>query len=242
MVFHVNGQMSYEYKITGEGEAQVYEFSINTQATLLPSNPILAQGSVGDQSIYQIAAASKQGVVFTQRDYDVPDLSTKFHVILAIAEDNSFSVQSMWLDPMNLNGSKALNHGLAHAGSLHEIIDLNADVAWEHQEAVNGIWTIVGQVAYTLTPVQQGISVDISIDGNLAPAYISGNSSPLSGQSSDLIQVPGSQPVILDKEYLFDGGEGPEMLHVRYSVSDVAVSVDHMWVVPFSGGLGLSVR
>jgi hypothetical protein len=109
IVFHVNGQVSYEYKITGEGEAQVYEFSINTQARLVPANPIFAQGSVGDQSIYQIAAASKQGVVFTQRDYYVPELSTKFHVIFAIAEDNSFSVQSMWLDQLNPVGDKAIN-------------------------------------------------------------------------------------------------------------------------------------
>jgi|GEM_PF-6026707 len=106
MIFHVDGQVSYQYRITGEGEAQVYEFSINTEAALIPSNPNFAQGSVSDQSIYQIAVASKQGVVFMQRDYYVPELSTKFHVIFAIAEDNSFSVESMWLDQVNSAGNK----------------------------------------------------------------------------------------------------------------------------------------
>ena len=39
-------------------------------------------------------------MVLVQRDYYVPELQTKFHMLFAIAEDNTFSVQSMWLDEM----------------------------------------------------------------------------------------------------------------------------------------------
>jgi hypothetical protein len=234
LVYHVNGLVSYEYKITGEGDLQVYEFSINTQATLIPSNPLLAQGSVDDQSIYQIAAANKQGVIYVQRDYHVPDIGTKFHVVFGIAEDNSFSVQSMWMDQLNLNEDRALSHGRVSSKIPGELIDLTGTVSLD-RDATDGTWTIAGQVAYTLTPVPQGITVDISVDGSLTPTY-SGNSSPVSGQSSDLVQVPGSQPVVLDKEYVFVDGDGGDdmLLHVRYSVSQVSasLSVDAIWVTP----------
>ena len=98
--FHISGLTSYSWTIVGEGENQYYEFTIATQAQLIPSAPGLSQGTVSNQSIYQITTAGKQGVVLVQRDYYVPELQTKFHMLFAIAEDNSFSVQSMWLDGM----------------------------------------------------------------------------------------------------------------------------------------------
>lgn len=238
LIFHVNGQVSYEYRITGEGENQVYEFSIDMQATLIPSNPLLAQGSINDQSIYQIPAASKQGVVYVQRDYNVSELGTKFHVVFGIAEDNSFSVQSMWMDQLNVNESRALSRGRVGSKLAGEIIDLNGPVSLA-RDATDGTWTIAGQVAYTLTPLAGGVSVDITVDGSMTPTYTGGNSNPVSGQSSDVVQ-PGSQPVILDKVYTFDGGFGVDMLlHVQYSVSDALVSVDAMWVTPSQGGLSV---
>ena len=99
-VFHVDGSVSYSYAITGLGEDQFYDFSINTQARLVPIGGTDTQGTVNYPSDYQISTAGKQGVILVQRDYYVPEFVAKFHMILAIAEDNSFSVQSMWLDPL----------------------------------------------------------------------------------------------------------------------------------------------
>jgi len=101
-LFHVLGTTSYEYRIVGEGETAMYQFTIHTSATVRPDVNIFATGSVSDQSIYEIAAANKESVVYTQRDYYVPELGTKFHIIFAIELDNSLSVQSMWLDQVGL--------------------------------------------------------------------------------------------------------------------------------------------
>ena len=100
IVFHLSGLVTYTYSIIGEGQGQYYEFAIGTQAQLVPVSPILPQGSVDNQWIYQIATAGKQGVVLVQKDYYVPDLGTKLHIIFAIAEDNKITVQSQWLDAM----------------------------------------------------------------------------------------------------------------------------------------------
>jgi len=100
--FHVNGLVSYEYKIAGEGINAIIEFQINMQADVIPTKPIFPQGTVNNQSVYQIALANKQGVIFVQREYYVPELQGKLHVVFGIAEDNSFSLESITMDDINV--------------------------------------------------------------------------------------------------------------------------------------------
>jgi len=107
-VFHVTGYVAYAYTISGEGEDQMYEFTIRTQAELIPTAPGITRGSVNNNWVYQISAASKTGVVLVQRNYYVPELSTKFHVIFAIDENNIMTVQSMWLDEVRTSGTEAV--------------------------------------------------------------------------------------------------------------------------------------
>jgi hypothetical protein len=224
--FHVNGLVSYEYKVTGEGINAIMEFQIDMQVDVVPEKPILPQGSVNNQSLYQIALANKQGVIFVQREYYVPELQTKLHVVFGIAEDNSFSLESMSMDQLGSGEGNAVAGG--------NVIELNGEVLWSDQDAVNGSWMIAGQADYTLTPQDDGtMVVDISVGASLTPTYVSGNPVIVSGQSSDLVQVPSSQPIFLEKEYIFDNGE-PESLHIRYSVSQTSVSLDAMWVGPSS--------
>jgi len=109
-LFHVLGTTSYEYHIVGEGETAMYQFTIHTSATVRPASPIFATGNVGDQSIYEIAAANKESVVYTQRDYYVPELATKFHIIFAIEMDNSLTLHSMWMDEVGTGQAAALTH------------------------------------------------------------------------------------------------------------------------------------
>ena len=96
--YSVTGEVSYEYRIVGDAGSPTIEFSISTHADLVPANPILPSGAGSDQSIYSIDLASKTGVIYTQRDCFIPELDTKLHVMLAIAEDNTFSVESIWID------------------------------------------------------------------------------------------------------------------------------------------------
>ena len=94
----MSGLATYNYTITGSGENQFYEFSINTQAQLTPVSPNLAQGNVNNQWVYQIATAGKTGVVLVQKSYYVPEHGTKFRITFAISEDNRLTVASMSLD------------------------------------------------------------------------------------------------------------------------------------------------
>lgn len=101
-IFHVNGLVSYEYKIIGEGNNAIMEFQIDVQADVVPEKPILPLGSVNNQSVYQIALANKQGVIFVQREFYLSELQSKLHVVFGIAEDNSFSLESMTMDDINV--------------------------------------------------------------------------------------------------------------------------------------------
>lgn len=98
LVFHVTGQVSYYYSVVGTPSDPILDFSFDTQAELVPSNPILPLGTIDNQSNYQISLASKQGVTYVQRNYYVQSIGTKFHVVFAIAEDNTISIDSMTMD------------------------------------------------------------------------------------------------------------------------------------------------
>ena len=98
VVFHVTGQVPYSYEVIGTPEDPVLEFTFNTQAELVPNTPIVPLGSVNSQSIYQISLASKEGVIYVQRDYYVQGFSAKFHIVFAIDENNSIFVNSMTMD------------------------------------------------------------------------------------------------------------------------------------------------
>lgn len=92
LVFHVTGQVSYSYSVIGTPADPILDFAINTQAQLVPSNPILPLGTIDNQSDYQILLASKQGVTYVQ------SVGAKFHIVFAIDENNSISVDSMTMD------------------------------------------------------------------------------------------------------------------------------------------------
>ena len=98
LVFHVTGQVSYSYSVIGDPADPILDFAFNTQAQLVPSNPILPLGTIDSQSEYQISLASKQGVTYVQRDYYVQSVGAKFHIVFAIDENNSVSVNSMTMD------------------------------------------------------------------------------------------------------------------------------------------------
>jgi hypothetical protein len=100
--FHVNGLVSYEFKLIGEGNDAILEFMIDTQADVIPTKQIFPQGSVSNQSFYQIPVASKQGVIYVPREYYVPEMQTKLHMVFGIAEDNSFSLESISMDDVNV--------------------------------------------------------------------------------------------------------------------------------------------
>ena len=98
--FQVIGQAFIAYTIIGIESDPFISFSINVEADLTPNSPILPSGSIGNHSEYQISLASKVGVIYVTRDYYVENVGTKLHIVFAVAEDNSFSVESMSLDPL----------------------------------------------------------------------------------------------------------------------------------------------
>lgn len=97
IVFHVSGHASYSYRYFGQDIDQTIEFSIATHAVLTPATPVLPTGSGDNQSTYSILTASKQGVIYIERECYIQELDAKLHMEFAIAEDNSLSVSSMWL-------------------------------------------------------------------------------------------------------------------------------------------------
>jgi hypothetical protein len=110
MTFRVTGFVTYDYRIVGEGTEAYMDFQINTQASLVSTNPIGTSGSVNNQSNYQIALANKQGVIYVQRDYYVPEFDSKLHVVYGIDESNRFSVQSLSLDNFVTHGKLKSAH------------------------------------------------------------------------------------------------------------------------------------
>ncbi len=123
------------------------------------------------------------------------------------------------------------------------VIDLRGEVTLKTIEAVNGSWMLTGQASYTILPALEGLSVEIAFDGQLVPTYINGNGGGFaSGQSIDIVSVASKQFTTLEKEYIFDGGEKLQTLHVRYIVTENEVSVDAMWVEELSFGGGDSSR
>ena len=103
-MFRVTGLVRYEYRIVGQGTDAYMNFQINTQASLVSKAPNGPSGSINNQSSYQIALANKQGVIYVQRDYWVPEFGSKLHVVYGIDESNRFSVQSMTLDNFVISG------------------------------------------------------------------------------------------------------------------------------------------
>ena len=104
MAFHVTGLVTYEYRIVGEGIDAYIVFDIDTHASLVSKSPIGPSATISNQSSYQIALANKQGVIYVQRDYYVPEFNSKLHVVYGIDENNRFSVQSMSLDTFVIGG------------------------------------------------------------------------------------------------------------------------------------------
>lgn len=123
--------------------------------------------------------------------------------------------------------------GLSSAAKLAEdVIFFNDEVLLKHVEAVDGIWILGGQAAYAMTPQEGGVKVDINVDCTIKPKYVSGDPAGVQGESSDLVEGIGSQPVILEKEYPFECGNGDQrILHINFAVSESYISVDEMWVV-----------
>jgi hypothetical protein len=98
--FNVNGQVFIAYRIVGTESDPTISFSIGTEATITPTNQILPSGTIGNNSRYDIPVASKVGVIYIPRDYYVEGIGTKLHIMFAVAEDNTFSVVSMTMDPI----------------------------------------------------------------------------------------------------------------------------------------------
>jgi hypothetical protein len=114
-----------------------------------------------------------------------------------------------------------------------DVILLNGEVGLKGVEGVNGSWMLGGRATYTLTPNEQGVQVAITVDGMVKPKYFSGYPSVVAGQSTEVVAGIGNQPVILEREYLFDCGYGEKLLHINFAVSESYIIVDAMWVIPF---------
>ena len=141
--------------------------------------------------------------------------------------------------PITTAGPAGLSSGAKLASDM---ISLDGEVHLRNMDAVNGSWILDGQANYTLTPNVLGVEVSITVDGALKPTYVSGYPGVVAGSSTEIIEGIGSQPIILEKEYLFDCGNGERILHINFAVSESFISVDAVWVVvPFGLG-GISTK
>jgi hypothetical protein len=109
VTYHVSGLALYEYTIdVTSGKDPVIEFSIETAGSVRHQAHAQADGTFGGESIEILPPANSQGIAYVQKDYFIPELSSKIHFIIAFNMDNAaVSIQSMWMDDVNVEGSMA---------------------------------------------------------------------------------------------------------------------------------------
>jgi hypothetical protein len=141
--------------------------------------------------------------------------------------------------PITTAGPAGLSSGAKLAS---DVIFLDGEVHLRNMDAVHGSWILDGQANYTLTQEDLGVKVSITMDGALKPTYVIGYPGVVTGQSTEIVEGVGNQPIILEREYLFDCGNGERILHINFAVSETYISVDAVWVVVPLGFGGISAK